>query len=298
MTGRNLVLFFFIIFLNGCVTIHLERARSKKVELGMNEEQVHSILGRPHHVLRWGNEVLYSWQDVVVVFENEKVVNKASFELNKRFQIQVEGFVGNIPVKKLTTIEPSVEGITKDSLEFLPVKNLVVKILKENGYKVTEDKKKIDTVVFVNFGVSAPKTKTWSEPVYDYVIRQPQQSTTTHKVYNYYGQNLGEIKSQTTSGNPLPELVYRGERINSIDITTYVRHLILEAIDYKHFLKTKNIKPFWKVSVISEGGSNDLRKILPYLAVIARQIVEKDTYRKLNGFIFEGDPRAKYLNEN
>lgn len=301
---RGLLTLLAVLTMSGCATIEMERERFRSVKLGMNKEQVFNIMKQPKKASRWGKETHYSWDDVVVVLESGKVVNKSSLELHQKYLIEAESFLGTLPNKKIAKILPSVKGMTKDDLEFGPVKNIVANILKENGYEISEDENKIDTIVFVNFGVSDPRTetKTWTEPVYEYVTEQPQQSSTTHNIYNQYGQNLGQVQSNTSYGNPyavaVPKRVYRGERTNSVTITKYISHFILEAANYDHFKKNKTNKNYWKVITISEGNSNDLRRKLPYLGIIAKQLVEFDSRGKQKGYVYANDPRADFLSDD
>lgn len=289
--------------MTACSSIPIERERSINIQSGMGKQDVVDIMGLPKNIQKWNTEHHYIWNDIVVIFENDKVVSKASNELHARYAIQTEAYHITTPEKRIAIILPSVKGLTKDDLEFLAIKPIIENILDSNFYQITEDESIADTIVFVNFGVSDPKsvTQTWSEPVYEYITpKSPQPTTTTHNVYNSYGQNLGQVESTTTQGNPyqvnLPQAVYRGERIQSKTTTSYTRHLIIEATDYKEFKASGRIRNYWKVITTSEGESNDIRKVLPFMGVITRQIVETDTGGKVNRSIYANDPRAKNLN--
>lgn len=292
---------FAISLLLGCEHMRLQQEMSNldQIKNGMTKSEVFAVMGRANDNYKFGLDEIWFWNNAVVSFNNSKVVNRATKESTK-FELEVESFAGEDPKRRFATILPSVQGMTKNDLEFIAIKKGVQALLEANGYTISEDSKLIDIVVFVNFGVSEPQveTKIWSEPVYEMQMPlQSPQANTTSNVYNQYGQNVGSVQSQTNYGNPyavsIPQQVYRGERTRSEKITTFNRHLVLEAIDYQNFLKTKEMKPFWKVSSLSTGSSNNFRLILPYLLISVSSYLESDSNGKVKALLFENDIRTK-----
>lgn len=270
------------------------------MKLGMTKEELfkNPFLGEPQITDKYGenDEVLY-WDKHALIFENGILKNKFKVDLNQSFHFEVssESLFGEDPKDKIATIFPSVTGMSKDDLEFRKVESIVASILRENGYKISDDLNKVDTIVFVNYGISVPNVvaQTWSEPVYDYV---PAQSlSTTHKISNQWGQNLGSVTSETTQNGGYGSLQYRGERLNSTTVKSYIRHLTIEGANYKHYKQTNKIKNFWKVTAKSEGSSDDLNKVIPALALSAKYLIGKDSNGKVSNVIYLVDPRLGTL---
>lgn len=271
------------------------------MNLGMTKEELfkNPFLGEPKSIDKYGenDEVLY-WDKYALIFENGILKNKFKIDLNGKqlfFEVSSESLFGEDPKDKIATIFPSVAGMSKDDLEFKKVESVIASILKENGYKISDDLNKVDTIVFVNYGISAPNvvTKTWSEPVYDYV---PAQSlSTTHNINNQWGQNIGSVTSETKQNGGYGSLQYKGERLNSTSSTSYVRHLTIEGANYKHYKQTNKIKNYWKVTAKSEGRSDDLNKIIPAMALSAKYLIGKDSNGKVSNIVFEMDPRLSTL---
>ncbi len=295
-----------LLLLTSCAEMQLEAERSRltTIQDGMSKDQVLQVMGQPTQDLKFANEEVLGWLGTVVVLNEDVVVNKVNWADKNvsMFSAKIESLNGEEPKKRVAKILPSVKGMNRNDLEFQNIKKVVGSMLQEKGYTLSENDKEVDTAVFVNFGISEPRTetKTWTEPVYDYVAQQPQPTAnTTANVYNQYGQNLGSVTSQTTYGNPyainIPQPVYRGERTHSATNTTFVRHLVIEATDYKLFLKNKEIKQFWKLTAISEGSSGDLRKVIPYLALASKGYIEKDSGSMISATVFSNDPRIQSL---
>jgi len=297
-----LQLFLMALFLSSCSAILLqsEKENLKKIKIGSTQEEVINLMGTPERVTYSFKDVMLKYIESLIVLENNQVIYTSSPAGHWNLHVEVESFVGDLPKKRIAKILPSKKGVTSNDLEFLSIKRVISKSLSEKGYSVSENDKTIDTIVFVNYGISDPKVevKTWSEPVYDYVATPSQQSSqTTHQLYNQYGQNLGQVQSTTNHGNPyavnMPQPVYRGERMQQETLTTYNRYLIMEAVDFHEFKINKaDLKYYWKVTTTSEGKSNNLTEKIPYLASISTRYIEKNSNGKQKGTIWDNDPRA------
>lgn len=297
---RTVIAIFLSFFISGCASMMKESERSdfNQIQKDMAWQDVYKIMGQPKKIYSFGEEQALEWEYTSVHLSRGKVVAKMFEGIG--YDIKIQALTGEAPKSRRARILSSVEGMDQNSLEFAEVKRLVGAMLTARGYSVT-DGKEAEVAVFVHFGISDPITKTvqWTEPVYNYVPGNSQlaSSTSSHQIQNQYGQNIGSIQSQTTY-RQTPDyghMAYAGERTRSFQKTTYVRHLILEAMDVPHYLKTKEMKPLWKVTARSEGASGDMRKVLPYLAQASIQFIEKDSGGLIDAFEQDGDPRVKVL---
>lgn len=288
----------------GCAELELEAAQSRlsSISNGMTKWHVLQKMGEPNRSDEFGNNELIFWDVGAVVLYNDKVIHKVSSSDDSvtRYEIDVNSFNGDQPLKRVAMIESSVKGLSKNDLEFQGVKKIVRSMLLEKGYRITEDSKNVDTIVFVNFGISDPKTdtQTWTMPVYDYITQQPIRNTnTTYNVNDQYGQNVGSINAQTTYGNPyqvnIPKPVYRGETTHTSKRTTFMRHLIVEGVDYQYYVKNNKIKNFWKVTAKSTGSGGDIRKVMPFLALASKEYIELDSGSTIKTIFFSNDPRVQ-----
>ena len=287
------------------LTFILEKNNFDKVELGSSRKSVIKIMGEPNSsYTKWPEERLL-YGGTVIIIENKKVVHKVILSTSKKIRIEIESFNGTPPKARIAQILPSMKGISPRDLKFIAVKNIVKKALKEKGYRVSENSKEVDTIIFINYSISGPKTKTktWTEPVYDYVMSnsQPQPEKTSHQIYNQYGQTLGTVESKTTYGNPyaidVPQPIYRGERTHHKTSTSYIRSLVMEAVDYKYFKLKNELNYFWKVSLTSKGTGNDLMELMPYFAMTSENFIEKNSQGKQRRIVYIGDPRGLRLLE-
>jgi hypothetical protein len=279
----------------GCADFKIAQERSDLLSIknGMSKQDVVNVMGAPTYSSRMGSEETLTFTDAVVVLDNEKVVNTASQGSNWHIETQIESYVGQLPKRRVCAILPSIRGMGRFDLEFQPVKKIVTNMLIGHGYRIVDDPKKSDVVVFVNFGLSEPKSKnlTWSEPVFSY--ETPKQTKATHRVVDSHGSDLGTIESESTSGTA--GLAYKGNRIQTMETTVFIRHLVLEAVDRKALLDTNEVRPFWKVIAISEGSSDDFRGKFPYIALAADHFIELDSGGKIKGNVFQDDPRIARL---
>ncbi len=260
-----------------------------KIRRGMDDRKVLYLMGSPSSREDIAEGEMLSWWDDhynAAVDELGNVIYKYIGAAEK-YPMVVDAYSRDTPQKRIAIVLPSMPNVSANDLEFLQVKKLVEILLQKKGYKISTDANAIDTVVFVNFGVSKPQKETqiWSEPVYTYDF---SNLSSTHNIYNARGANVGRVQSQGTSGGPR----YGGERIQSQTITTYIHHLVIEATDYAYFLAHKDVKPFWKVKVLEQGPSGDQRQVLPYMVFAAKGHLEGNTGNQVNFSVFSNDPRA------
>ena len=74
--------------------------------------------------------------------------------------------------------------------------------------------------------------------------------------------------------------------------TRYTRHLILEAVDAQHFVRTEEIVPVWRTTVTSTGKSGDIRRSFPVLVTAAEPYWGKNTGQAVGVWLSEYDPKV------
>lgn len=162
-------------------------------------------------------------------------------------------------------------------------------VLKQQGYTRVSSKKDADVEIRFAYGLSDGRTgiSTYAWPIYDTI-----------------GGDIITITEKTTdsSGNPVTttrtiRVPTRIERVgSSIETRSYT--LFNRTASLKARLLDKEGKPgevLWIVSISSVGESNDLRAIMPYLAVAAEDFIGKNTGQQREIEIDRNDPRVKAL---
>jgi len=132
-----------------------------------------------------------------------------------------------------------------------------------------------DVIILTEYGVGPPVTKstTYNTTQYGWV-NEPRSATVTPMGTS----PRAGYQVETTSSQ-----VYKpvGVQTNTINKTTYVRHFTAVAYDYKTYKATNEQRQLWKVTVISEGESADLRTVLPAMIATAQPYFGKSTGKQL-----------------
>jgi len=132
-----------------------------------------------------------------------------------------------------------------------------------------------DVVVLTEYGVGPPTTKsvTYNSTQYGWVD-EPRSATVTP---------MGSSPRAGYRVETTPSQVYKpvGVQTNTINKTTYVRRFTAVAYDYKALKATNEHRQLWKVTVVSEGESSDLRAILPAMIATARPYFGKSTGKQV-----------------
>ncbi len=292
-----------VLALGGCSSVP-SKEKFQSVQPGWSYFEVVNYLGEPTFESQFGRQEQLHWDgqrksNYSVLLENEKVVATPDL-LKGAVNISGQSFVGGKkPLKKIAKVLPSVKGMSVSDLEFVAVKKMVESALKSHGFRFSENDSELDTIVFLNFGISEPKTTTlsWAEPVYDYEpgTSPTYPATTTHTFYNKNGLEAGRVESKNnqidygTSG----KYVYKGQRQRSLQTTAFVRHLVVEAVDYSSYKSQKDLTFFWKTVVLSEGGSANLHRVLPYMVLATRLLVDQESDGRIETAFAVDDPRVR-----
>jgi hypothetical protein len=145
---------------------------------------------------------------------------------------------------RIETHDPALD---PSSLRYKEAKNFVKTALSSKGMYEAPKPETADVVVELDYGISDPRfsQKTDSEPVY---------------VYSATG-----------------EAHYVGDRVQTMTVTTYEKHLLLSARENKPATEGEPPKTVWGVEVTSDDASKDLREYIPVLLGASVDYIGKDS---------------------
>ncbi|OAH99996.1 hypothetical protein A1353_19970 [Methylomonas methanica] len=156
---------------------------------------------------------------------------------------------------------PGNAGANEQDLQFIEFKTYIEKVLANRGYSKASSIQDSNLVMFLSYGVGAPEVHQytyevplWNDMGYYYPYRMS-------RFYNGYypGFGVGGYSQRTES------------------YTTFRRYLVLEACDKEAYLQQQQRKQLWKTSVQSNGSSNDLRLVFPYMAAAMQAYLGTNT---------------------
>ena len=193
-----------------------------------------------------------------------------------RYEVEVDSIASQETSGKKFFILSASKEISSENLRFQEFQKITSNVLKQNGYVESKDAKTADLAIFLDYFISdgSTHTETRSIPVYG------QQQKVNFQ--NSYGQNIGSATVQ--NANPYTP---SGYRYQSEQVTTYHRKIVLNAFD----VKTK--KQVWESKITSDGSSNDIRTIFPYMLIGAGPYLGKNTGKQLSVDIYEGNHRQE-----
>ncbi|MCK9605669.1 MAG: hypothetical protein M0R33_04365 [Methylomonas sp.] len=158
--------------------------------------------------------------------------------------------------KRRFVILPGNKDINPQDLQFMEFKGYVEKSLLNRGFIKVEQMQDGDAVLFLNYGTGEPQLRQYS---YDVPVMNNFGYYPYYRPYRYY-----------------PSMTY-GYTQHTETYAVYKRYLTLEAYDMAAYLQQKTPIQLWKVSVQSQGQSNDLRLIFPYMVTAMQPYLGTNT---------------------
>ena len=159
-------------------------------------------------------------------------------------------------------ISSGTKDINEDDLQFKEFVRFVENALSltQKGYERVDSEQKADLLIRLSYGIGNPQTTT-------------NVSTTSYG----YGYQVGWM------------WYYAPPSIETVNMTTSIKNLIVEAYD----LKSPKQSQLWKVSLHSKDGQVDsLRDMIPLMAVAAMPYFGEDTAGKQTSVIISfNNPR-------
>lgn len=209
-----------------------------------------------------------------------------------KFHMAVDGMAApEASTARTYELLPSSSEIDKGSLEWQEYANYLHEALQAEGFKRVAEGEVPEIVIFVAYGISDPKSETYSYAVPIFGQTGVSSSRTTGTLTNYgYGQSS---YSGTTTYTPTYGVV--GSQTHVGTRTSYTRGLQLVAVDVPHYLETKEQRELWRTTVVSTGSSGDLRRVFPILVAAVKPHLGKDTGKQIQVTLTERDPVVREL---
>lgn len=309
--SRKLVAVFCVLSISSCQTYkgagseiipnlgHIFNAKSENPpsvatnSIGKPTTYLRDHYGEPNSFLHFANFDLFYYKQFVFKSDMQRIIVDFAELGNIFYNLDVESLSEPEQRKgvKSVAIVSGME-IPTDSLDFKayaePIRLLVSQ---SDRYRpLGKGEKYPDEILVVEYFISDPQKETtvWSVPRYNYV---PSTNYST----SYYG-NSGYVGSSYTTANN-GGLYYAGSSVHSSTSTTFIRTLVIRAIDGKELGRTKKSKELWKVRIKSEGPKDELRQFVNDASMSSYRFwgLSIETTIKLLGYYT--DPALEFLKE-
>ncbi|MFO0839612.1 MAG: hypothetical protein U1D55_13935 [Phycisphaerae bacterium] len=179
-------------------------------------------------------------------------------------------------------------GVATNDLEFREYADMVERLLQSRGFAKAERELDANLVVFLNYGISDPKTQeyTYSVPMYGQIGGGGS---------TYYSGSVYTSKGGygTYSGSAYSTPVYgvTGYRSGVGSYTYFVRYVRMDGVNLEKYRQSGTFEPVWKATVTSVGSSGDLREVFPYMLVASADHIGTRTEKALSITLKENDER-------
>lgn len=180
--------------------------------------------------------------------------------------------------------------VKQDDLQFLEFSSYIKRALLLNKFELVKDVTKADVLIFLNYGIGEPEELhfTYSRPIYGQT--GVASSNTFANISTFGNMATG---SATTTYTPSYGVV--GSSLHSGTIISYTRFFALKAVDAKQVINNEELSELWATKVISTGSSDDLRRVFPVMVAAAKPYFAKNTGRKIEVHINEGDDGVREI---
>jgi hypothetical protein len=184
------------------------------------------------------------------------------------FNIEIDALGDDSEYNKTYIIMPS-EDIEKNQLLFSEVKKYLVKIFNSKGYRSMDNESEADMIIMIDYNIN-------------YLGRKEvvDMSSAWITALGNYGRSQ--------KGGPI-------EQADTKIIEQYKRSIDIVAFDLQALIQNDEIKKLWHTSVTSVGTSSDLRKVLPYMLVGAKDYLGKSTKSVISIDVPENSPEVNDL---
>jgi hypothetical protein len=193
----------------------------------------------------------------------------------------------NLSAKKVALLVCNDETVPKSDLKNLEFEGYIKRILEAKGYTFTSEHDKAEVVVFYEYGISDPREYTSQRTVPVWGQTGIAYSTTTQKT-NIYGKTVYETRHTPSRG------IVGSNVVTNTEIK-YLRWANINAFDADFYRQTGEDKMLWVIEVTSEGSSDDLRYIFPYMMAASGGYVGQSSGIKRTEGIKDRDPRLLAL---
>lgn len=278
----NLVLTLFVVI--SCGTLN-SRNDFSVLKIGMHKDEVEKTIGKSWNIAesQSGSEEIhhiygdagYVWYD-----NNNKLKGFASSQSNIPFASmavsRASGYkIQEINGKKFFLSFESFKDLKSEEarMVYLENKRNIEKMFQKLGYNPVKDVKSAEIIIVCKLGISDPKVlqEIVSRPIYNLAFTPSSNSTT-----NFYGSKGQHLGSTRTTSNQFGTYhsTYGGQHTETITTTTFMRNLEFYAFDARLEVNSED-SLLWSSKVVSEGSSEDIRMLFPYLLFASKSIINK-----------------------
>ncbi len=203
------------------------------------------------------------------------------------FSVTVDSISGAAAEKNSYILLPGNKDTKAEDLQFKEYAAYVNRALIKQGFVPAESFEKANVAIFLVYGIGDPKESQYSYALPTWGQTGVSSSRTSGTVSSYGGYSSYSGKTTHT-----PTYGVTGSTTHIGSYTTYVRFMVLDAVDLDEYKKSKEEVQLWKTTVTSAGSSGDLRKVFPVLVAASQQYVGKNTGQKVEVDLYEEDERV------
>jgi hypothetical protein len=175
----------------------------------------------------------------------------------------------NLPAKKVALMVCNNENIPKHDLKNLELESYIKKVLQSKGYSFTQNNEEANIIIFYEYGISDPNVYVSERvvPIWGQTgIRSAHTTYTGSSKHTTYTPSYGTIGSNVVTDTEI----------------TYVRWANISAFDADYYRKTGEDKMLWLTEIKSEGTTDNLRSIFPYMLVAAREYIGQSVTNRVS----------------
>jgi Domain of unknown function (DUF4136) len=178
--------------------------------------------------------------------------------------------------KKHFILFPGSKDTSSNDPQFREYAGYINRALISRGFVPAESVEQADLAIFVVYGIRDPQQHpyTYSVPVMGYVDDSFMTSGTRNRRTTIYPPTYGITGYTSEVGT----------------YTTYLRFLVLDAIDLSEYKKSEKKIQLWKTTVTSRGSSDDLRRVFPIMVSASKPHIATNSGQPINIEIDEDDP--------
>ena len=214
---------------------------------------------------------------VFVLFAFSSCTTYKGFTTFQNVEVKLDAYSNKenaSPNKKVALMICNDENIPKHDLKNLELEGYIKKVLDSKGYTFTKNQEEANIIIFYEYGISDPKVYT-SQRIVPIWGQTGVSSSTTETRYTYSGKPY-----QHTTYTPNYGKI--GENVVTDTKIKYLRWVNISAFDADYYRKTGEDKMLWLTEIQSEGESDDLRYIFPYMLVAAKEYIGQNVNNRIS----------------
>jgi hypothetical protein len=228
-----------------------------------------------------------------IIFLGSCATSNSSTDYGARYVVKVDSYgEDSLLTKKNCFLFLSDTTINTSDLQYKEFYGFISKTLIDKGYKIVDSISSANIVVLFNYGISDPTTKDYTKSVPIYGQTGVSSSTTTGNVnVNPYSNKIQYTQNTKTT----PNYGITGYSTVHGSTTTFNRFLNMVALDNDYFISHQKEIRLWQIEVTSEGASDDLRKVFPFMIVGAKNYIGHSSGEKKEIGIYENNLDVRKL---